>query len=224
MNKPTATTPLRLPYPMRIIAARPRLVASFLFGTAVALILPASLSAATRLLIGWDSGVVLYLLLFCSLAARSESQHIRLSAARTDEGRLALLVLTVLAAFTSFVAIVAELGASHGGIRTPGQIALAAVTVVLSWGFTHVVFALHYAHEFYGEGARSSGLVFPGSEEPDYWDFVYFAFVIGMTSQVSDVAVAAKRIRRTVTAHGIVSFLFNVALLALMVNLAAAAL
>ena len=223
MNKATATR-RRLPYLLRIIIARPRLVAAVVVGTAVTLMLPSAWPMTTRLLIGWDSGVVLYLSLFCRLAARSQIHHIRRGAARTDEGRLALLVLTVLAALASFGAILAELGGSHAGSRTPAQLALAAVTVILSWGFTHTVFALHYAHEFYGEGARSGGLVFPGGGEPDYWDFFYFAFVIGMTSQVSDVAIASKRIRRIVNAHGIVSFLFNVALLALMVNLAAAAL
>ena len=99
------------------------------------------------------------------------------------------------------------------------------VTIVLSWAFIHTIFALHYAHEFYDEDApRGGGMAFPGGEEePDYWDFVYFSFVIGMTAQVSDVGITSKQIRRTVTAHGIVSFLFNAALLALTVNLAAGA-
>jgi uncharacterized membrane protein len=80
------------------------------------------------------------------------------------------------------------------------------------------------AHDFYGEyGAKQSGLAFPGEEEPDYWDFVYFSLVIGMTAQVADVGITTKEIRRTVAAHGVVSFLFNVALLALMVNIAASA-
>jgi uncharacterized membrane protein len=84
------------------------------------------------------------------------------------------------------------------------------------------MFALHYAHEFYGEDEGSAGgLAFPGGDStPDYWDFVYFAFVVGMTSQVSDVAITSREIRRTVTAHGIVSFVFNVALLALTINIA----
>jgi uncharacterized membrane protein len=95
-------------------------------------------------------------------------------------------------------------------------------TILLSWTFIHMMFALHYAHEFYGEDeGPAGGLAFPGGDErPDYWDFVYFAFVIGMTSQVSDVAVTSREIRRTVTAHGIVSFVFNVALLALTINIA----
>lgn len=96
---------------------------------------------------------------------------------------------------------------------------------MLSWAFIHTMFALHYAHEFYGENAgRGGGMAFPGGDErPDYWDFIYFSFVIGMTSQVSDVGVTSKQIRRTVAAHGVVSFVFNAALLALTVNIAASA-
>ena len=97
--------------------------------------------------------------------------------------------------------------------------------MVLAWLFMNTIFALHYAHEYYIENRyKDGGLAFPGKEQPDYWDFVYFSVVIGMTSQVSDVAVTAKAIRRTVTWHGVVSFFFNVALLALTINIAASAL
>ena len=93
--------------------------------------------------------------------------------------------------------------------KMPLFLVIATITIVLSWAFIHTMFALHYAHEFYDE-TSGGGLAFPGGDaEPDYLDFVYFSFVIGMTSQVSDVAVTSKRIRRTVTAHGAVSFGFN---------------
>jgi uncharacterized membrane protein len=89
--------------------------------------------------------------------------------------------------------------------------------------FIHTISALHYADEFYDEGG-DGGMAFPGrGEAPDYWEFVYFSFVIRMTSQVSDVAVTSKQIRRTVTVHGVLSFVFNAALLALTVNIAASA-
>jgi uncharacterized membrane protein len=94
------------------------------------------------------------------------------------------------------------------------------VTIVLSWSMIHSSFALHYAHEYY-RGIKPGGLAFPGDDKPDYWDFVYFSFVIGMTAQVSDVGITDKVIRRTATAHGVVSFIFNTALVALMVNIAA---
>ena len=99
---------------------------------------------------------------------------------------------------------------------------LAGVTILLSWTFMHTIFALHYAHEYYARGDKRC-LSFPGEEAPDYWDFVYFSFVIGMTAQVSDVGITDKIIRRTATVHGIVSFVYNTALVALMVNIAARA-
>jgi len=216
-----AAAPRRLPYPFRIIRARPRLMISTAVGILVGLAAPHSW-IATRCLIGWNAGVALYLVLVYVMMTRASIDHMRRNAAVQDEGRIALLVLPVIAATASLGAILFELGTGRGDGRTAAQLALAASTIVLSWAFIHMIFALHYAHDYYGErGAKQSGLNFPGDEQPDYWDFVYFSFVIGMTCQVSDVAVASRRIRRTVTVHGIVSFFFNVALLALMVNIAA---
>jgi uncharacterized membrane protein len=214
----------RLPFILRVILARPRLATSAMLGIAVIALLPSDMLVSRRLLIGWDAGVALYLMLVYDLMARSNIAEIRGHAADQDEGRLAMLVLTVFAAIASLGAILAELGTSPGASRTPTQLALATTTIALSWAFIHTFFALHYAHDFYGEhGAKQGGLNFPGDDEPDYWDFVYFSFVIGMTSQVSDVTVTSKPIRQTVAAHGIVSFFFNVTLLALTVNIAASA-
>jgi uncharacterized membrane protein len=85
----------------------------------------------------------------------------------------------------------------------------------------HTIFALHYAREFYGRGHdnRIGGLIFPGNEEPDYWDFLYYSLVVAMTAQVSDVQITSKTIRRLTSVHGAVSFFFNVAVLALTVNI-----
>jgi uncharacterized membrane protein len=198
------------------------LFASALFGLTVTTLLPAILRFATRLLVGWDAGVALYLTLVYYLVAVSQVSHIRLRARIEDEGKTAILVLTAAAALASLGAIVAELSWSSAGgsARSPAHLILAIVTIVMSWAFTHTIFALHYAHDFYQEGG---GLTFPSGEEPDYWDFVYFSFVIGMTSQVSDVAIISKTMRRTAAAHGIISFVFNAALLALTVNIAASA-
>ena len=223
MAKPKSSRARRLPYVLRVIRFHWRLAAAIVLGGAVTALLPSHWGFATRLLVGWDTGVVLYLVLVYSLIARASVEHIRVHAAREDEGRFAILLLTVFA-LASLGAILAALSTSQGAERTPGQLALAAITIVLSWAFTHTIFALNYAHDFYGEhGGKKSGLNFPGKESPDYWDFVYFSFVIGMTSQVSDVGVTSKLIRRTVNAHGIVSFFFNAALLALTVNIAASA-
>jgi uncharacterized membrane protein len=214
----------RLPYLVRIVRARPRLFVSLLAGLAVAALLPSEWRYVTRILVGWDAAVWLYLASIYHLIAKASVSHIRKHAAMDDEGRWAILVLTVVAALATLAAIIAELGTGQGSGRQFGHLLLATLTILSSWAFIHFIFALHYAHEFYGEdGEKKSGLAFPGNEKPDYWDFVYFSFVIGMTSQVSDVAVTSRAIRHTVTAHGIVSFIFNAALLALTVNIAASA-
>jgi len=196
---------------------------SLALGVLVAILLTALTDwrLATRLLVGWDIYVGLYLVLVAHVVWVCDVHRIRVRAAREDEGQLTLLVLTVTAALASLGAIVAELGSSAGVPRRPSHVILAVLTILLSWAFIHTIFALHYAHEFYDDD-KGGGLAFPGrNPEPDYWDFVYFSFVIGMTSQVSDVGVTSTRIRRTVTAHGVVAFAFNAALLALSVNIAA---
>jgi uncharacterized membrane protein len=210
--------------PVRILRSRPRLFTALAVGVVTTVLLTARTDCrlATRFLVGWDVTDTLYLALAFHLMATSDLQQMRARALREDEGQFAILVLTVAAALASMAAIIAELGSSNGQNRHAAQLVLATVTILLSWTFIHTIFALHYAHEFYDETV--GGMAFPGGdEEPDYWDFFYFSFVIGMTSQVSDVGVTSKQIRRTVAAHGIVSFLFNAALLALTVNIAASA-
>ena len=216
--------PRRGPRALRIVRARPRLFWSAAVGAGVTTVLGLTGSRlATRLLVGWDVGVVLYLGLVVHMMWRSDVERIRRRATVEDEGQLAILLLTALAALASVGAIFVELGAAAGGARPTVRVAHAALTILLSWAFIHTIFALHYAHEFYD--VTAGGLVFPQSGgDPDYWDFVYFSFVIGMTSQVSDVAVTSQELRRIVTAHGVLSFVFNAALLALTVNLAAGAL
>jgi uncharacterized membrane protein len=224
MSTETPRQARRLPYLLRVIRARPRTATSVVLGIVVMALLPAGWPMSTRFLVSWDAGVALYLLLVFGMMARAGIDHMRRNAALQDEGRFAILILTVTAAAASLGAILSELSTAQGATRTGMQLALATITIVLSWTFVHTIFALHYAHEYYGErGAKHDGLNFPGEGQPDYWDFAYFSFVIGMTSQVSDVAIASKPIRRTATAHGIVSFFFNVTLVALMVNIAASA-
>jgi len=224
METPTSRTGHR-PWLLRVMSIRPRLFGSVALGivvTAVVRVL-SGWRPATCLLVGWDVSVGLYLALAFTMMARSDLLQIRLRATQQDPGQFTILTLTAAAAMASLAAIIAELGFATHGNRQTAQLVLATITIVLSWGLIHTMFALHYAHEFYDEsGGR--GLAFPGGEEnPDYWDFVYFSFVIGMTSQVSDVGITTREIRRTVAAHGVVSFLFNVALLALTVNIAASA-
>src|SRR5215813_5077889 len=192
----------RPPLVLRVVKARPRLFSSCALGILItgALSLSNRWRGSTRVLVGWDTAVAVYLV-------------------------LAFFMLTVIAAVASLAAIVVELSSSAlpGGGRRGSHILLASLTIMLSWFFIHMMFALHYAHEFYA-ATDGRGLAFPGNDRtPDYWDFLYFSLVIGMTSQVSDVGVIKKEIRRTVAAHGVISFFFNVALLALTVNIAASA-
>jgi uncharacterized membrane protein len=208
--------------PVRVIYARPRTFFSIAIGVVAFFLLPGSLRLVTRFLMSWDIFVTSYLVLAYIMVFRCGLVHIRRNAVLQDDGRFLILLVTALGAFASIAAIVFELGASR---RSAPQLALATVTIALSWAVVHTTFALHYAHDYY-RGAKAGGLQFPSgnaSENPDYWDFVYFSFVIGMTAQVSDVGITDKTIRRTATAHGIVSFVFNTALLALMVNIAASA-
>jgi uncharacterized membrane protein len=210
--------------PLHIIRARPRLFSSAALGLVIAgiLALTTSCTPATRALVGWDVGVGVYLVLAFHMMADSDVSRIRRRAAMQDDGQLAILGITIGAALASLGAIVKLVMTD----QSQNGLTLAIITIVLSWAFIHTTFSLHYAHEFYGDSDDGGGgLAFPGGEEaPDYWDFVYFSFVIGMTSQVSDVGVTTKQIRRTVAIHGVIAFLFNTALLALTVNIAASAL
>lgn len=210
------------PWLFRFVRGHVRLWSAAAIGIAgYAALAPTSLAFSTRFLIGWDVGVVCYLIILAITMARASPSDIRYHSAMQDEGAYALLLLAVAAALVSLGAIFAELvGINKSQPNYGFHVALALATVTLSWTFTHAMFALHYAHDFYGTGRRARGLKFPGDEPPDYWDFVYFSFVIGMTFQVSDVGVANRWIRRTVVAHGALSFVFTATILALAVNIA----
>lgn len=212
----------KMPAPVRVVYARPRTFVSMAIGVVAFFLLPDSLRLVTRLLVGWDVFAALYLALVYIMMLRCGVAHIRRDAVLQDDGRFLILLVTALGAFASIAAIVFELGASN---RSGPGLALATITIALSWAAVHTGFALHYAHEFY-RGSKPGGLQFPSGDtddEADYWDFVYFSFVIGMTAQVSDVGITDRIIRRTATVHGIISFVFNTALVALMVNIAASA-
>ena len=211
-----------LPLPVRVVYGRPRTFIAVAIGIVAFFLLPDTLRLMTRLVVGWDVFAALYLVLAYVMMLRCDVAHIRRSAVLQDDGRFVVLLVTAFGALASLGAIVFELGASKGN---PTGLILATVTIVLSWTTVHTAFSLHYAHAFYRRG-KAGGLQFPSGDahaEADYWDFVYFSFVIGMTAQVSDVGITDKVIRRTATVHGIISFVFNTALIALMVNIAGSA-
>ena len=208
--------------PVRLIYARPRTFIALAASILVSLLLPGSYRLVTRLLFGWDTLIAVYLALVYAMMLCNDHQHIRRAAAMQDDGRFVILLVTAIGAFASIAAIVSELGTPHRGVL---ELSIAITTIALSWAAVHTTFALHYAHDYY-RSAKPGGLQFPSGDKEDhadYWDFVYFSFVIGMTAQVSDVGITDRTIRRTATAHGIVSFIYNTALLALTVNIAASA-
>jgi uncharacterized membrane protein len=206
---------------VRLMRLHVRLLFSIVVGLAVLL---ASFATdwrlPTQLLTGWDIGVACYLVLTLRMMSIASVDEIRRRAAMHDEGTVIIPLLTTAAAIASLVAVIAEVGKAPSAFAWQ-PLGLGMSTIVLSWLFMHTIFSLHYAHEYYGEhrDAQIGGLKFPGSQEPDYWDFVYFSFVVAMTSQVSDVAVTGKVIRRMVNIHGVLAFFFNLSILALTVNM-----
>ena len=197
---------------------------SILAGFAVGALLPlyfTELRGVTRFLVAWDFGVGLYLILAFWMIAHSGVTEIHRQYLAQDEGGFAILVLTIVSACASVGAVFTwlEIATRAETFALPG-LAFLLLTIMMSWAFIHTMFALHYAHEFYAEHHKTGGgLIFPRDPEPTYWDFVYLAFSIGTATQVSDVEISSKRIRRTVTLHGIVSFFFNVTVIALTVGL-----
>ena len=167
--------------PVRLARIHARLLISIVVGIAVALVLRTTdWRTSTKLLAGWDIGVICYLLLVYREISRAIVSDIRRRAAIQDEGAVALLLLSPAAAIASLAAVVAELGSPGPGWA---NFAIGMGTILLSWLFLHAIFAFHYAHEYYGERSddRIGGLKFPGLQGPDYWDFLYFSLVIAMT-------------------------------------------
>lgn len=223
-----ATTPLprhrfRDTRAARFLQARWRLLFATLVGIAVIVLLPyEDYWLTSRFLIGWDAGVALYLVLVLVMILRSGPDRVRHESPLQDEGRIAIPILTVTAGMMSLGAIILWLRtASEQESVHPGVFGLLFLTTLLSWLFIHTMFALHYAHEYYAEHrGKGGGMRFPGGGNPNYWDFVYFSFVIGTSTAVSDVPVTSATIRKTVTAHGLVAFVFNVTMIALTVSIA----
>lgn len=208
--------------------AHRRLVASLLVILLIALPLPDSIPMALRIAISWDFGVLTFLALTWWVVNRCDAADMRATVLANDQGRAGVLLLVLVAILASVAAIffLLEVPKHEGG--PPGiQVAFAAATIACSWLLMHVMFALHYAHRFYRddpttpEKDATGGLKFPGTGAPNYWDFLYFSFVIGMTSQVSDVQVTSSAMRRLVLYHGMLSFAFYTVVLALTINIVA---
>ena len=203
-----------------------RLVSSIIFAILVDLLLPNYLSQEIHLLASWDLGVICFLTLIGSIVLNCNSKQTLIHARAREPNSLLVLALVVIAACVSIFGI----GFMLGDIKTTPQpmrsiqIWLSLSAIICSWLLTHTMFALHYARIYYNEvneenlAEYAGGLEFPTDELPDYWDFLYFAFTISMTSQTSDVSITSRQIRRIVLMHELVSFFFYSVIVATTVN------
>ena len=221
---------MRLRKLLRPARTHPGLLAGCAAGFLCAWIVPGAAPALVRGVIAWNSAVVVFLAMTWIVMLRGGRETMRYRAAHYDASDWVLLLLCIFAVIASLVAITSMVV----GIRDMPterkimRLVLSVVTVVASWLFLHTVLALHYAHQYYwprrqpGQpDAHRGGLEFPGGESPDYMDFLYFSFVLGATSQTSDVAITGRPIRRLAMLHGTLAFAFNTLLLALTINVAA---
>ena len=203
-----------------------RLVYGLLVGL-VACALPLPLSWEFRGLLGWSVGVAVYLMLAWWLCVGFDAQRTRVRAQAQDEPSVVLFLVLLLATMACVAAITVMMQQSRdlSGLQRALHIGLSVVALALSWLFIQTIFTFHYAHRYYHEEKLNEpdgpGLQFPGGLDPDYFDFLYYAHVVGMTSQVSDVQVTSREMRRLTMVHGVLSFGFNMLILALSINVVA---
>lgn len=199
------------------VLAPPRFLA---FAVAAVLAIAAAvplLGLREGVMAGFDFGALVFLAVSAPLL-RHRAAEMRASAARNDANRMVLLAVTGAVSIVILVAVASELMEKNA--PRAGALALIVGTLSLCWIFSNWIYALHYAHQFYSDadGKDAGGLCFPETDEPDYWDFVYFAFCLGMTFQTSDVSVTTGRMRRTVTLHCLAAFVFNLGIIAFSIN------
>lgn len=185
------------------------------------------LDLLTHVMIGWDIFSLCMIIMSWITFSITSSKQIRAQSKVQDTGRAAVFSITLIATFASILAVLLLL-VTKQRFKSAETIHLmvAIAGMVLSWFLVHTIFTLRYAHIFYGDhesspGTHAAGLEFPGDTDPDYFDFAYFAFVLGMTFQVSDVQITSKQLRRMAMWHGLLSFGYNTIMIALTINLIA---
>ncbi|WP_180277696.1 DUF1345 domain-containing protein [Nostoc sp. 'Peltigera malacea cyanobiont' DB3992] len=209
--------------------SRPRLIVAIGLAVLVLVILPDSLHLPTRILCAWNSGIDFFLAITWWKMTKANPEKIRRYAESEYEGHLAIFMLVIAAACASVLAIGFLLTDKKGlsTILLTLHVILSIMTIVGSWLLVHTMFAVQYAHSYYKYIIRNhseeitGGLDFPDNDHPDYWEFLYYSFVVGMTSQVSDVETRSAEMRRLTLLHGILSFFFNTTILAMTINIVA---
>ncbi len=210
-------------HPLARLRGWHRVIVAAAIGTVAGMLMPVALWE-TWLMAGWLAGSAAYLAIVWIGVGRLDATHTRLLAGSYDPGMGALYAVVVGTCFVSLgdVLLVTDAARALHGLARWLHIGLALATLAATWLLIQTVFALRYARAYYTNDA--GGLLFPGNAPPTYMDFAYFSAVIGMTSQVSDVAIATASMRRLALVHGLVSFGFNLLVLALTLNLVASAL
>jgi uncharacterized membrane protein len=206
---------------IRTLRLHGHLLAAFAIGIAVAAVLPHA-EPTLRAVVGWNVAAGLFIALSLGRLVRARAaDDIRRRAVALDEGGRWILPLSILAAMAGMGSVALE---GAGSDRpSAGLVALTVLTVALSWTFVQLLFAFHYAHEFYAAddaGRDREGLLFPGETAPDYWDFLHFAIVIGVAAQTADIQIATRPQRRAATLHSLTAFVFNTVIVAMAVNIA----
>jgi uncharacterized membrane protein len=187
-------------------------------------VLPPQWEALTRAMVAWNVTVWLYLVLVSWLMLRANHERVRRIAEQEDRGAVVILVIMSVAALVSLAAIVLELADARtlSATRRMVHYAFTGATVLGSWFLLATLFTFHYARTYYRSPPGLRALQFPdGEAHPDYWDFLYFSYTIAVAAQTSDIAVMSRAMRKIVLAQSVLSFLFNVAIIGLSINIAA---
>jgi uncharacterized membrane protein len=187
---------------------------------------PAWLHDTVRAVASYDVGTLVVLILHWRITITDDPRQTGARGALEDPGRWAVLAVVLVSIGFGFAAAVVILGKGPNVPAADRELAVAfgLAAIVLGWLLIHTMFIFRYAHLFYyadaDDGSAARGLIFPGTSDPDDFDFAYFSFVIGMTFQVSDVQITDPAVRRVVLVHALLSFAYNTAIIALVVNLA----
>ncbi|MCE0463926.1 MULTISPECIES: DUF1345 domain-containing protein [Pseudomonas] len=201
----------------------PRLSAATVLGLIAGFLLPVD-SVIGKILAGWNVGVWSYLALMFWLTVQAKAPDVRRIAEIEDENAGLVLLMVCIAALASLATITFELAGSRE-LQTAGKLlhyGFTALTVIGSWLLIGVIFSLHYARLFYTWDGKEPALRFAeGLTTPNYWDFLYFSFTIGVAVQTSDVGVATRQLRKIVLAQSLIGFVFNTAILGFSINIAA---
>jgi len=190
-------------------------------------LLPLPLDDTSCGLLGWCVGAAVYLLPAWWLAEHWDAPRTRARAQALDQPSALILAMMVAVVGVSagVIAMLLQQVPHLDRSQRIGHILLGLFALAGSWLMMHTIYAFHYAHRFYqaelDPGKPEPGLDFPGKQAPDYFDFLYYSFVVGMTSQVSDVQVTSRAMRRITLVHGVLSFAFNMLVLALSINVVA---